>query len=75
MATWHQQRAMRRGGVRLYHETMWSVVSDPPGGMTCSYLEPTKEAAEERLRVWETNRPGSTRHCYILAPASPEVTT
>ncbi|WP_234725313.1 hypothetical protein [Cupriavidus metallidurans] len=31
MSTWHQDNAMRRDGVRLWHETKWTHVDDQPG--------------------------------------------
>lgn len=64
MATWHQNQ----NPVPLYHETDWTIVSDPPGDMRCLIRFSTKEAAEERLDTWKKN--GSGQHCYILAPYS-----
>lgn len=61
MATWHQ---MQRP-VQLWHETMWTIVSDPPhDGRTVSRFATCEEADATKAR-WE--KAGQT-HLYILAP-------
>lgn len=57
MATWHQQRRP----VRLYHDTLWTVVSDPPNGMRTLITCASKEQAE----AWAANDPNA----YVLKPA------
>ncbi len=66
MATWHQQQAK---GVKLYHETDWTVVIDPPNQMTHCYRTSTKELAEVYMRNLKANNPGAAQHAYILRPA------
>lgn len=71
MATWHQQQADRRafqaGSPRkLYHETEWTVVSDPPNDVRTLSTFTTKAKAEEFLAKIKAREP----HSYILAPAS-----
>lgn len=66
MATWHQQRRP----CKLYHDTQWTIVTDPPSNLCTLWLEPTEQAAKERLAIWKTNGL-DIRHCYILKPARP----
>lgn len=64
MATWHQQR----NPARLYHATLWNVVTDPPGECTSIMQFDTEQDAREyldRLRAL-----GKAAHTYILRPAS-----
>ncbi len=65
MATWHQ----KRNPVKLYHATLWTIVTDPPCDMTTLWLEPTEQAAKDRLALWSSNG-RDIRHSYILPPAS-----
>lgn len=51
MATWHQERAMRRDpsiGFDLWvpHDTGWKVVDDKPGQSAGCIILPDKESAE-----------------------------
>ncbi len=64
MATWHQQRRP----AKLYHETMWTIVTNPPNDLCTLYLEPTEQAARDRLAIWKANG-RDVRYCYILKPA------
>lgn len=64
MATWHQQRAR----TRLYHDTQWSVVSDPPHDCTAITLCDTE--AEARAFLARLTALGKASHTYILAPAN-----
>lgn len=62
MATWHQKKA----GMRLYHETKWTVVDDPPHdctGLTLCESEEEAEAVAARLKA------RGREHVYVLAPA------
>jgi hypothetical protein len=66
MATWHQQRAR----ARLYHDTLWAVVTDPPGECTSSMLFNTEQEAKaylERIKAL-----GKGEHTYVLRPAKVE---
>lgn len=64
MATWHQNRRP----VRLYHDTKWTIITDPPNGMRTLMLFDTKERAEEILALWKATSRG--QHSYILKPGS-----
>jgi hypothetical protein len=66
MATWHQQQAK---GIKLYHETDWTVVVDPPNQMRHLYRCDTKQLAEVYMRNLKANNPGANQHAYILKPA------
>ncbi|UBM12802.1 hypothetical protein [Cupriavidus metallidurans] len=60
MSTWHQDNAMRRDGVRLWHETKWTHVDDQPGRhMSIERFDTYAEA------MTAIERKGG----YILAPA------
>ncbi len=62
MATWHQQRAR----VQLWHDTLWTVVTDPPGECTSIMrFEAESEARAFLARIQERGE----AHCYMLAPA------
>lgn len=69
MATWHQQQADKRHPVRLWDETQWSVVIDPPNRMRALYLTSSKANADAYMRGLKENNPGDARYAYILAPA------
>lgn len=60
MATWHQQR----NPVPLWHTTKWTVVNDPPNGMTTVMRFDTHEEA----RAFAASEAGS----YVLAPYKQE---
>jgi hypothetical protein len=66
MATWHQLQAK---GVKLYHETDWTVVIDPPHQLRALYRTSSKQLAEVYLRNLKANNPGAAQHAYILKPA------
>ncbi len=66
MATWHQTKAT---GVKLFHETDWTVVIDPPHQLRCLYRTSTKELAEVYMRGLKANNPNAAQHSYILKPA------
>ncbi len=65
MATWHQ---MQRP-VRLYHDTQWTVVIDPPNEMRACMSFTTRELAEVYMRNLAANNPRVYSHSYILKPA------
>ena len=58
MATWHQSK----NPCKLYHETLWTVVIDPPNNVTCCMLFETRNKAEEYIKRTKTG--------YILKPAN-----
>ena len=68
MATWHQMQARKRKGFRLFHDTKWTVLTDPPGGMAGMMLFGTEQAAKEYLD--NLKAAGKGQHSYILRPAS-----
>ena len=57
MATWHQ---MQRP-VRLWHETMWTVVVDPPHRPLGLMLFETEAEAKQYA--------ANVQHAYVLRPA------
>jgi hypothetical protein len=59
MSTWHQ----RRRPVKFYHETLWTLVNNPPNEMTELFTFKT----EAEAKVWQQYRP----HSYILKPSNP----
>lgn len=61
MATWHQNRAR----TPLWHETKWTIVSDPPNGCTTVSRVDTKEEAEAYLARIKVREPYS----FILRPS------
>lgn len=68
MATWHQSR----NPIRLYSDSKWVIVNDPPN--LCRTLTTCQSEAEARdtLATWRRNNPEAHRHCYILPPATAE---
>jgi hypothetical protein len=58
MATWHQQRRP----TKLYHDTSWSAVTDPPGSMRSIMLFTTQAEAEAFA--------AKVPHTYVLKPAA-----
>lgn len=66
MATWHQ---MQRP-VKLYHETQWTVVIDPPNEMRALMSFITAELAKVYMRNLKANNPRAYQHSYILPPAN-----
>lgn len=65
MSTWHQ--ANKR--VRLFHETKWTVVIDPPNQIRTLMLFETKALAEVYMRGLKANNPGAAAHSYVLKPS------
>lgn len=65
MATWHQERNQ----VKLFHDSQWTVVIDPPNQMRALYRTSTKELAEVYLRGLKANNPRVAQFAYILKPA------
>jgi hypothetical protein len=65
MATWHQQQRT----VKLWHETEWTVVIDPPNQLTHCYRTSSKALAEVYMRNLKANNPSAYAHAYILKPA------
>ncbi len=65
MATWHQKQRP----VKLYHETEWTVVVDPPNQMTHLYCTSSKKLADVYMRNLKANNPAAFEHAYILKPA------
>lgn len=66
MATWHQQRRP----VQLWHETEWTVVSDPPNGLRTLARWSTEERAREHLAGLVKH--GNGAHAYVIPPARRE---
>jgi hypothetical protein len=62
MATWHQSR--RR--VRLYHDTAWTVVIDPPNELRCLMLFNTEHEATRHAESFNAKHSGDT--AYVLVP-------
>lgn len=56
MATWHQMK----NPVQLWHETLWSVVTDPPHG--CLTVERFESADMAQTRA------NKHKHSYVLPP-------
>lgn len=66
MATWHQLQAR----TRLYHDTQWTVVEDPPNDTRCLVTFDTREQAESRRDLIKTLHP--TWSVYVLQPGMPQ---
>lgn len=62
MATWHQQQR----AVKLYHDTQWVVVDDPPNDCRSVMRFDTEAAA--RAYVDCRIALGTGDNCYVLAP-------
>ena len=65
MSTWHQDQHP----VKLYHDTQWTVVIDPPNQMRALMTFSTSELAKVYMRNLKANNPGVYPHAYILKPA------
>ena len=61
MSTWHQ----RRNPAPLWHETLWTVVTDPPDEILTVRRFGKKESAEEHLSNLDAI---GVKHAYIIAP-------
>lgn len=59
MATWHQMRSK----TRLYHDTKWTALVDPPNDMRYAVLFDT----EAEARAYCEKR----KHAYVLRPITP----
>lgn len=66
MATWHQQQVK---GVKLFHDTDWTVVIDPPNMPRALYRTSSQELAQVYMRNLKANNPRMAEHAYILKPA------
>jgi len=66
MATWHQSHA--RPQPRLWHDTQWTVVVDPPNAMRHLFRTDTREAAWTYLNYLKCSDPSAFKHSFILAP-------
>lgn len=64
MATWHQLRRP----VRLYHDSKFTVVIDPPNNMRALMLFDTEAGAKTYLANIQAR---GESHAYILPPANP----
>lgn len=65
MATWHQLQHP----TRLFHDTQWTVVIDPPNEMRTLMTFPTRALADVYMRSLKANNPRVYPHSYILKPA------
>jgi hypothetical protein len=66
MATWHQQQRP----VRLYHDEKWTVLTDPPRGLTVSSLFNSEAEAAQFIESLKKHQPEQAAHSYILPPAN-----
>jgi hypothetical protein len=64
MATWHQLQRP----TKLYHDTQWTVVIDPPNRMRGLMLFSSRDLAEVYMRNLKENNPGAYQYAYILKP-------
>lgn len=64
MATWHQLKAAKRNPVRLYHETLWTALTDPINGLRTIMLFKTEAEAQ----AYAAKVPNT----YVLKPANAE---
>ena len=62
MSTWHQQR----NPIPLFHETMHTVVSDPPND--CLVLTRFEKHEEAQAYLDRLIKSGKGKHCYVLLP-------
>lgn len=77
MATWHQEQAARRAHkagnpIKLWHETKWTVVEDPPNGGRALGRFDSKMAAEANKAGLEKHHPHLRGYVYILPPGGKE---
>lgn len=64
MATWHQLKRP----AKLFHDTQWTVLIDPPGEMRALMTFTTKALAEVYMRNLAANNPRAHKHALILKP-------
>ena len=62
MATWHQQKARPT----YWHETKWTLLSDPPGECASVMRFDTEEEARKTFNAWKER---GEKHLLLLAPA------
>jgi hypothetical protein len=65
MSTWHQDQRP----VKLWHETEWTVVIDPPNQMRALSRCSSKALADVYMRGLKANNPAAAAHAYVLKPA------
>ena len=63
MSTWHQDQAR----TKLYHQTDWTVVSNPPNQMRTLSTFSTEAAARVALAKWKE---AGQEYLYLLPPAN-----
>lgn len=66
MATWHQARARKRDKTPLDHASKWSVVTDPPSGMSSTMLFPDELSAD--VYLFRLKGVGKDRFSFKLPP-------
>jgi len=66
MATWHQQRSK----VKLYHDTKFSVVIDPPHMCRAVRLFDDETEAKRFVGNHLSHHPHNRGYVYILKPAT-----
>ena len=54
----------------MWHETQWTVVSDPPNGMTTLSRFDTQEECVEYMS--NLVKHGNSRNEYVLPPSNPK---
>lgn len=64
MATWHQLQRP----VRLFHDTEWTVVEDPPNGVRTLSTFTTERGARDYCARVTARRPNVP--AYVLRPAT-----
>lgn len=67
MATWHQQR----NPVNFWHETLWTVVHDPPN--ECTSLARFNSKAEAEQYMQNLKNLNKAEHHFIVAPARKDI--
>lgn len=72
MSTWHQDNAMRRAfregrPIRLYDETKWVILHNPPNKCLSRELFDTEATARTTLERWEKN---GMEHLTLLPPSN-----
>jgi hypothetical protein len=68
MSTWHQQKAMREGRVRLGHATDHTVVVDPPNALAVSVCFTTEAGALGYLERLQKTDPDTAKHAFHMKP-------
>jgi hypothetical protein len=70
MSTWHQDQAMKRNPISLFHKTEWTVVIDPPNALRYLYRTSTRALADIYILNLKANNPDIAKYAYILPPAN-----